>query len=636
MQLTIQQLPGGFPQSNHAQHSLCSYGRQFHLVHKRIFTVVNLPVHVREAEILHTWVCRNGFFLHIQFIVGDFWLRDGGMDISNCFFQLLGKVCALDGLDRRFLLAILSAFRGDLPQHHLRMLRKILVDGISFRRFTEIHPVSPFHRCTVTLLQKQDVSNHARVGIALKRIVRQTNCADQIGTVGKVLTDRGILLIHRTAGRYHRYHTARTHKVKTFRNKIIVDEKIVAVIPLVRYFVIAERYVAHNTVKKAVRKLHCFKALHRNLVFLVQLLCNAARNAVQLHTVHPNLLHAVRHQTHEIADTTGWFQHVAFGQSHIAQGFIHRLDDRRRSVKRIQGTGTGFLILICREQGLQFGILFRPFRVVFIERLRNAAPAHIPGKYLLLFCGSLPLLCIQCLQHPNGFHIGFILCFRPSCAEIIVRNAEVHRFLFGLCRLFCFCSTVQRKIVLPPCMVDLCRGHRLLGQRFKGFLCCCTADGIRSVLHICDQLHLFWREVRIQQFFQLAACFCHRIDHIHLLRGEILVGHTRIVQSRKDCDFNRFFHRYICLFVQMPNVLQRFRSENRIPGFFCKGHVLQTDRSISKVHRIHTELSIVQFDGGINRQIFLSAEVFRLGMGSIFLLAGQIDVLPLLPELHCL
>ena len=39
-----------------------------------------------------------------------------------------------------------------------------------------------------------------------------------------------------------------------------------------------------------------------------------------------------------------------------------------------------------------------------------------------------------------------------------------------------------------------------------------------------------------------------------------------------------------------------------------------------KVDRIHTELPIVQFDDGINRQIFLSAEVFRLGMGSICLL----------------
>ena len=105
-----------------------------------------------------------------------------------------------------------------------------------------------------------------------------------------------------------------------------------AVIPLIRYFIIAERYVAHNTVKEAVRELHCFKALHRNFVFLVQLLCNAARNAVQFHTIHPNLLHTVRHQTHEIADTTGRFQYVAFGQSHIVQGFVHCLDNRRGSV----------------------------------------------------------------------------------------------------------------------------------------------------------------------------------------------------------------------------------------------------------------------------------------------------------------
>ena len=276
MQLTIQQFPGGFPQRDHAQHSLCSNGRQFHLVHKGIFTVVNLSIHVREAKILHTWVCRNRFFLHIQIIIGNFRLRDGGMDVADCFFQLLGKVCALDGLDRSFLLAILRAFGGDLSQHHLRMLHKILVDRVAFRCFTEIHPVSPLHRCTVTLLQEQNVSNHTRIGIALERIVRQSNRTYQISTVGKVLTDKGILLIHRTAGRYHRHHTTRTHKVKALGDKIIVNEEIVAVIPLFRHFVIAEGHVTHNTVKETVRELHRFKALHRNLVFLVQLLCNAA------------------------------------------------------------------------------------------------------------------------------------------------------------------------------------------------------------------------------------------------------------------------------------------------------------------------------------------------------------------------
>ena len=190
--------------------------------------------------------------------------------------------------------------------------------------------------------------------------------------------------------------------------------------------------------------------------------------------------------------------------------------------------------------------------------------------------------------------------------------------------------------MLPPCMVDLCRGHRLLRQRFKGFLCRCAANGIRSVLHIRDQLHLFRWKAWIQQIFQFAARFCHRIDHIHLLRGKILVGYTCIVQSRKDRDFHRFFHRYICLFIQMPNILQRFRSENRIPGFFRKGPVLQADRSLFKIDRIHTELSIVQFNNGIDWQIFLPAEILCLRMGSIFLLAGQIDTLPLFPELHCL
>ena len=329
MQLTIQQFSGGFSQSDHAQNTLCSYGRQFHLIHKGIFAVVNLPIYVRKAEILHAGVCRNRFFLHIQFIVGDFRLRDGGMDVADRFFQLLGKVCAFDGLDRSFLLAVLGAFRGDLAQHHFGMLRKILVDGVAIRRFAKVYPVCPLHRCTVTLLQEQNIRNHAGVGIALECIVRQTNRTDQISTVGKIFTDRGILLIHRTAGRYHCHHTARTHKIKTFRNKIIVDEEIVAVIPLVRHLVITERHIAYNAVEETVRELHRFKALHRNLVFLIQLLCNASRNAVQLYTIHPNLLHTVRHKTHKVADTTGRFQYVALGQAHIAQSFIHRLDDRR-------------------------------------------------------------------------------------------------------------------------------------------------------------------------------------------------------------------------------------------------------------------------------------------------------------------
>ena len=161
-------------------------------------------------------------------------------------------------------------------------------------------------------------------------------------------------------------------------------------------------------------------------------------------------------------------------------------------------------------------------------------------------------------------------------------------------------------------------------------------DSICPGLHICDKLHLFRAKFRIQQFFQTAAILRNSIDYIHLFRRKILVGHTCIVQGHKDGSFYRFFQRHICLLIQMPNILQRFRSEDRIPGFFRKGHVLQADRSLFKIDRIHTELPIVQFNNGIDWQIFLPAEILCLRMGSIFLLAGQIDALPLLPELHCL
>ena len=47
----------------------------------------------------------------------------------------------------------------------------------------------------------------------------------------------------------------------------------------------------------------------------------------------------------------------------------------------------------------------------------------------------------------------------------------------------------------------------------------------------------------------------------------------------------------------MPNVLQRFRSEDRIPGFFRKGHVLQADRSLFKVDR-EFRVDSVKFEQG--------------------------------------
>ena len=276
VQLAVQQFLCSFPQGNHSQHTLCRDRRQVNLVHVGVFTVINLSVHIGVTEILHVQVCRERFCVLVKFIVRDFWLCDFRMDVLNGCFQLLCKVCALDGFDRSFLLTVLCTFSRDLAQHHFRMLRKILVDGVSLRRCAKVYPLCPLHCRPVTLLQKQNVGYYACIRIALERIVWQANCTDQIGTVGKILSDRGILFIHRTAGSDYRHHAARTNKVKTFCNKVIMDEEVVAVIPLIRHFVIAERHITHHTIKETVRELHCFKALHCNFVLLIKLLCNAS------------------------------------------------------------------------------------------------------------------------------------------------------------------------------------------------------------------------------------------------------------------------------------------------------------------------------------------------------------------------
>ena len=138
VQLAVQQFLCGFPQGNHPQHTLCRDRRQVNLVHIGVFTVIDLSVHIGVTEILHVWVCRKWFCVLVKFIVRDFRLSDFRMDVLNGCFQLLCKVCALDGLDRGFLFAVLCTFSRDLTQHHFRMLRKILVDGVSLRRCAKV------------------------------------------------------------------------------------------------------------------------------------------------------------------------------------------------------------------------------------------------------------------------------------------------------------------------------------------------------------------------------------------------------------------------------------------------------------------------------------------------------------------
>ena len=110
---------------------------------------------------------------------------------------------------------------------------------------------------------------------------------------------------------------------------------MMAVIPAVTDLIRPKRNIAYHTVEKAVRITGFLKFLYGNLIFLIKLFCNPARNRVKFHTIHISFAHTLRNQSHKVTDTTGRLQDISLFQSHIFQCFIHTSDYYRGRIKSI-------------------------------------------------------------------------------------------------------------------------------------------------------------------------------------------------------------------------------------------------------------------------------------------------------------
>ena len=137
------------------------------------------------------------------------------------------------------------------------------------------------------------------------------------------------------------------------------------VVALVGYLELPEGDIADCSVKEAVGKVCILKALHRDAVFLIQLLRNSPGNTVKLHAVELRVIHAFGNKPHKVADAAGGLQHIAGLEVHILQGTVHRLDHHGR---RIEGRQRGFSrrrIFLIGKHILQLGIM----GIVLLEEL---------------------------------------------------------------------------------------------------------------------------------------------------------------------------------------------------------------------------------------------------------------------------
>ena len=144
-----------------------------------------------------------------------------------------------------------------------------------------------------------------------------------------------------------------------------MNEEVVLIIALVRYFELPEGDIADCSIKEAVGKICTLKALHRDAIFLIQLLGDPPGNTVQLHAVEFRTIHAFGNKPHKVADAAGGLQHIAGLKVHILQGAVHRLDHYGRCIEGRQRGFSRRRIFLIGKHILQLGIM----GIVLLEEL---------------------------------------------------------------------------------------------------------------------------------------------------------------------------------------------------------------------------------------------------------------------------
>ena len=148
------------------------------------------------------------------------------------------------------------------------------------------------------------------------------------------------------------------------------------VVVLIKHLVITKGDVAYGKVKEAaaVRRL---EARYCNICLGIKLLCDAPRNAVQLHAVQTAIPHRLRQTAEEVAHAHCRLQNVARLKAHVADSLIDRFDNRGACVMGVQRRGPCSIVVLIRQEAFQLGVFRSPCGFIRVKGVGQAAPAHI-------------------------------------------------------------------------------------------------------------------------------------------------------------------------------------------------------------------------------------------------------------------
>ena len=233
--------------------------------------------------------------------------------------------------------------------HILRKCREILVGGCLAvtvnNRLHEKFLVSRQCGFTAMLLEDNQVTACVSPGIVGERVVRQTQCGHQIGTLHHLRTDKGRSGVHHTLRCDKGYQSTLAHGVKCFEEEIIVyrlcrlsvSQFLARGIDRIRHGKVSERDIGTSHIKVAVViRLNLFEALNSDFRVRMQCYKDFAREQIFLKR-HSLCIGIISHE--RVNENTLSGTRLQILLDFYAIGFERikdSIDNRRRSIERRQ------------------------------------------------------------------------------------------------------------------------------------------------------------------------------------------------------------------------------------------------------------------------------------------------------------
>ena len=157
---------------------------------------------------------------------------------------------------------------------------------------------------------------------------------------------------------------------------------------------LAKRYVANRGVEEVPGQRCFFEALRVDDRIGIELRGDACGNGIELDSRAPGArVHALRHQSKEVADSYRWFEDVrACLETEPIQGLPHRADNLRRCVVSVRSRSARRCILLRAQDFAQFAGDGFPFpRRIGLEYIGQRTPTGILRKEIPLFDGRVAI-----------------------------------------------------------------------------------------------------------------------------------------------------------------------------------------------------------------------------------------------------